>query len=132
MHISKIQVKNYKCFLDSGEIEFKPGFNIIVGKNDSGKSALLEVIGPGLENKPHRSLNTVPSTEIVLIDNSEKDIIFDVSRKDIITIFSGLRKTFIIPLPNNNVLPLPLVDSLMFITLPSLSVSTFLFEFANA
>jgi AAA15 family ATPase/GTPase len=47
MYLSKFRVKNYKSFRDSGEIEFKPGINVIVGQNNSGKTALLEAIQGG-------------------------------------------------------------------------------------
>lgn len=55
MHIQKLRILNYKSFRDSGFIEFGPGFNVIVGQNNSGKTALLEALGLHLgENKPHK------------------------------------------------------------------------------
>lgn len=60
MRFQTVQVLNYKCFRDSGEITFNEGFNAIVGKNDSGKSSLVEALGLQAENKPHRSLLTMP------------------------------------------------------------------------
>ena len=44
MYLSKFQLVNYKSFRDSGLLEFKPGINIIVGTNNSGKTALLEAL----------------------------------------------------------------------------------------
>jgi chromosome segregation ATPase len=32
MYIKKLQVFNYKSYYDSGEMEFSPGVNIIVGR----------------------------------------------------------------------------------------------------
>jgi predicted ATP-dependent endonuclease of OLD family len=56
MYLSKFRVENYKSFRDSGEIEFKPGINIIVGQNNSGKTALLEALVIGdVASKPHKS-----------------------------------------------------------------------------
>jgi predicted ATPase len=54
--IGWLKLQNYKSYSDSGEIEFAPDFTVIVGKNNSGKSALLQGLrfrsaGP----KPHRS-----------------------------------------------------------------------------
>jgi ABC-type ATPase involved in cell division len=55
MHIQRLRVLNYKSFRDSGFIEFGPSFNVIVGQNNSGKTALLEALGLHMgENKPHR------------------------------------------------------------------------------
>ena len=55
MHIQRLRVLNYKSFRDSGFIELGPGFNVIVGQNNSGKTALLEAFGLHMGvNKPHR------------------------------------------------------------------------------
>lgn len=53
MYISKFRVHNYKCFLDSQELVFNPGINVIVGPNDVGKTALLEALSLGFSNVPH-------------------------------------------------------------------------------
>jgi predicted ATPase len=60
MRFQTVQVINYKSFRDSGEITLSPGFNVIVGKNDAGKSALVEALSLQPLNKPHRSLMTAP------------------------------------------------------------------------
>jgi predicted ATP-dependent endonuclease of OLD family len=61
MFISKFSVKNYKSFLDSGDIEFKPGINIIVGQNNSGKTALLEALELRVEQNVYESEKTKPT-----------------------------------------------------------------------
>ena len=55
MYLSKIRLINYKSFRNSGDIEFKSGINIIVGQNNSGKTALLEGLSGKFSNKPHRN-----------------------------------------------------------------------------
>ena len=40
-------------------LEFQPGINIIVGANNSGKTALLEALSLNFEKKSHRSLKTL-------------------------------------------------------------------------
>lgn len=60
MYVKSLKINNYKSFWESEEIPFEKGFNLIVGQNDAGKSALLECLLPGIENKPHRSLLTAP------------------------------------------------------------------------
>ncbi|MEG4087921.1 AAA family ATPase [Microcoleus sp. Pol12B4] len=59
MYISRFQLLNYKSFQDSGVLEFQPGINIIVGANNSGKTALLEALSLNFEKKSHRSLKTL-------------------------------------------------------------------------
>jgi predicted ATPase len=40
--LKKIRIYNYKGFRDSGPLELAPDFTVVVGKNNSGKSALLQ------------------------------------------------------------------------------------------
>ena len=45
MYLSSIQIKNFRCFDDQVHtIEFNPGLTVLVGENDSGKSAILDAI----------------------------------------------------------------------------------------
>jgi len=44
MQIDSLRIQNYKGFSDSGEIQFGSGFNVLIGQNNSGKSALLEAL----------------------------------------------------------------------------------------
>ena len=45
MYLSSIQIKNFRCFDDQAHIvEFKSGLTVLVGENDSGKSAILDAI----------------------------------------------------------------------------------------
>ena len=41
MYISKLSVKNFKCYNEI-EINFDPNFNLIIGENNSGKSTILD------------------------------------------------------------------------------------------
>jgi len=60
MYISKFQVLNFKSFRDSGEVELKPGFNVVTGQNSAGKTALLEAMALRFEPNPNRSIRTIP------------------------------------------------------------------------
>ena len=71
MIISKIQALNYKSFLNSAWIEFKPGINIVTGQNSSGRTALLEALTLVQPNNPHRSLKTVPTASSPLNPTSK-------------------------------------------------------------
>ncbi|MCD7855034.1 MAG: AAA family ATPase [Clostridiales bacterium] len=44
MYLSKLKLKNFRCFCDSHEIELNKGLNVLVGENDSGKSAIIDAI----------------------------------------------------------------------------------------
>jgi hypothetical protein len=60
VRISTFRGVNYKCFAATEEIRFEPGFNVIVGRNNAGKTALAEVLSLRFSAKPHRSSMSVP------------------------------------------------------------------------
>jgi putative ATP-dependent endonuclease of OLD family len=49
VHISKIQVRNYRCF-DDATFLFRPGLNVIIGENNAGKSALFSAMRLALDS----------------------------------------------------------------------------------
>lgn len=55
MRLRKIRVEGFQSFLDSGDIEFSDGFNLIIGQNNSGKSALLRAMLPVTPDDRHRT-----------------------------------------------------------------------------
>ena len=79
MRISAIHLRNYSSFLDSGRIQLDHGFNLFIGLNNSGKSALLKALSFPLQDNPHRSPSrylrgalSLPEIEIsVLTDMAE-------------------------------------------------------------
>lgn len=45
MYLSSLQISNFRCFDDSLHIiNFNPGLTVLVGENDSGKSAIMDAI----------------------------------------------------------------------------------------
>ena len=45
MYLSSVQIKNFRCFDDQDHtVEFNSGLTVLVGENDSGKSAILDAI----------------------------------------------------------------------------------------
>ena len=44
MHITKVNIENYKCFKGSFSLDLNDCVNIIVGNNEAGKSTILEAI----------------------------------------------------------------------------------------
>lgn len=83
MYIRSLRIKNHKSFLDSGEINLAPGFNVVIGKNDSGKSALIESINHATALRPHRSHLTAPYLGATPPETSEVEIVFSLSGQDI-------------------------------------------------
>ncbi len=64
MRIATFRVENYKSFSSSGIISFEPGFNVVVGQNNVGKTALSEALSLTFAPNPHFSRATVPSVGV--------------------------------------------------------------------
>lgn len=61
MSVAAFELIDYKSFADSGEVQFEPGFNVIVGQNNVGKMAMAEALSLRFDNSPHLSTGTVPT-----------------------------------------------------------------------
>ncbi|MBW4425899.1 MAG: ATP-binding protein [Nostoc desertorum CM1-VF14] len=96
MFIKKLQVFNYKSYLDSGLMEFSPGINIIVGRNNAGKTSLLEVLTLEFENHPHRSLKTLPNKLSSIQEESKIQITLNIDKEEV---RSFIKKLFILGIP---------------------------------
>ena len=45
MYLAELKIKNFRCFDENYHIiKFNKGLNVLVGKNDSGKSAIIDAI----------------------------------------------------------------------------------------
>jgi hypothetical protein len=55
MRLLKARVMGFQSFADSGELEFGPGINLLVGQNNAGKSALLRGLQLDLADDRHRT-----------------------------------------------------------------------------
>jgi hypothetical protein len=97
MYISKFEVNNYKIYRASGELEFKPGFNIITGQNSAGKTVLLEALALGFQGNPHRSEATIPVEGGVPPPESSVRITFVITRDELLRIVSGEQHNFPAP-----------------------------------
>ncbi|MFZ1009737.1 MAG: AAA family ATPase, partial [Candidatus Sulfotelmatobacter sp.] len=100
MHISKLQVFNYKSYRDSTEIDLKPGFNIVTGQNSSGKTALLEVLTFRISLKPHRSIRTIPVVGGLPEPTSAVRGTFVLSGEELLHFMRGTRVDQLFPAPD--------------------------------
>jgi hypothetical protein len=57
VRIKEVCIENYKSFDGTGPVKLGAGFNVVVGQNNSGKTAFLEALCPRLiGNNPHRRI----------------------------------------------------------------------------
>jgi recombinational DNA repair ATPase RecF len=90
MYISRLQLLNYKSFRDSGVLEFQPGINIIVGANNSGKTALLEAQSLSFKTSPHRSIETLPQPNSTPNRESVAKVTLIFTKAEIHSLFDNL------------------------------------------
>src|SRR5262245_6296655 len=59
MRLCQLKIANYKGFRSTDWLRFGPSFNVVVGQNNAGKTALLETLRlRRCEPKPYRGLST--------------------------------------------------------------------------
>ncbi|MBA3923423.1 MAG: AAA family ATPase [Nostocaceae cyanobacterium] len=80
MFLKKIELLNYKSYINSTELDFSPGINIIIGQNNSGKTALLEALALRLISNPHRSIKTLPSRFSKIEEQSKAKITLTIDK----------------------------------------------------
>jgi predicted ATPase len=99
MFISSISVRNYKSFLEAPELVLRPGFNIITGQNNSGKTALLEALSLNFPFAPHKSVRTVPNEGVAPPQISEIDFSLTVTANELKEFMFAGRQSITIFLP---------------------------------
>ncbi len=103
MYISQFKIYNYKSYLDSGEIKLKPGINIITGKNNVGKTALLQALSLQFGNLPHKSSLNLKNRLSQNNNPSEVELIINSNTSDFqIYMFENFYQ---ISLPDFTILP---------------------------
>jgi AAA15 family ATPase/GTPase len=84
-------------------LEFKPGINIIVGTNNSGKTTFLDGLSLNFQNHIHKSLTTFPSPSDVRNSYSGCQFSLSVKEESILKFIDNnyeLGITTLIPLPD--------------------------------
>jgi predicted ATPase len=61
MIIKKVEIENFKSFRTAERLHLNSGFNVIIGPNSGGKSALIKAITLDFDHVPHLSTISSPS-----------------------------------------------------------------------
>jgi energy-coupling factor transporter ATP-binding protein EcfA2 len=64
MYFTEFTVQNYKSYFEPQTIRLDKGINLIIGKNNAGKTALLEAISLDFKDQSHRSLKSLPDKDL--------------------------------------------------------------------
>jgi predicted ATPase len=83
MKIIKVTVEDYKSFGEAQDVKFSPGVSVIVGSNNAGKTALLELLSGHFDPKPHRSLETMPTPQQSLVFDSKIHYEFEIQAHEV-------------------------------------------------
>lgn len=100
MFIGKFQLFNCKSYIDSEPLELTPGINIIVGQNNSGKTALLEALTLELSNEPHRSIKTLPTLFSKIKEDSHSKVSLFLEKEELLVLLEQISPPLGIPEPN--------------------------------
>lgn len=99
MFFTELNITNYKGFQETGPIPLNQGFNIVVGRNNSGKTAFLEALSLTFNANPYRGPE-IPR-DYPVPDDSKVKFKFQISGRDM---RSALLRTnsFHLPVPQNH------------------------------
>jgi len=87
VRIHKAIIENYKSIYRPLELELGGGVTLFVGMNNSGKSAILEVLSSQFQGNPHRSSYTIPKESF--IPHPESSVMFTLSENFDNSFFKG-------------------------------------------
>src|SRR3989442_960053 len=82
MYIATFRVANYKSFRGTPGVAITPGFNVIVGQNNVGKTALVEALSLSSGHKAHRSLRTAPNSRTVVAQISRTTVAIHLTQAE--------------------------------------------------
>lgn len=101
MRIENVAIENYKSFLERQTLHLEPGFNLLVGTNNAGKTTILDVIDleTGL-NEPHRSERTIPNYGGVAAGPSLFEVTLATTYHELYSLGAGRPITFPISRPS--------------------------------
>ncbi len=103
MYIAKFQIKNYKSFYYSQELDLVPGFNVIVGPNNVGKTALLEALSLHFVSNLHRSIKTALYPNMPISGVSTVNMAFQLEERETKEMLIDALGDFYMPMKGSDV-----------------------------
>lgn len=95
MRVASFQIENYKSFRVTDEIPLSRGFNVVVGQNNVGKTALIEALSLRVGPNPHRSLQSVPVRNAPVSGASVVRMSLELSRDDLLAYMRRMGTFFV-------------------------------------
>src|SRR5258708_17372061 len=101
MRLANFQIKNYKSFDATERLPLNPGFNVVVGPNNSGKTALLECLTMRFSWNAHRSSKSIPKPTTQKNPTSRVDVSLVATGEEILETMLASGNQFLLPQPNH-------------------------------
>lgn len=101
MYITHFEISNYKSYHVVSAIDFLPGFNVITGKNNAGKTSLLEALAVNFNGLPHRSMTTVPAPNVNPPQSSSAQISMVLSGDEVDNLLRASGNPAYLPFPRS-------------------------------
>src|SRR5712664_2755868 len=95
MYIASFKLENYKSFRSTPETPLAPGFNVIVGQNNVGKTALVEALSLTFAQRQHRSVQTVPGRNTPVTGASTVTVLLHLSRDEVFQFLARLGNFYV-------------------------------------
>jgi AAA15 family ATPase/GTPase len=95
MFISRCQIRNYKSFRASEPIDLTPGFNVVVGQNNAGKTAFIEALSLQFANKLHKSITTASTSNASSKENSSVSMTIGIAEDEAFDILSQVEPVYV-------------------------------------
>ncbi len=83
MRLISLAIENYKSYFRSDRIAFSSDSTVVTGRNNTGKSALLEAMSLAFTSNPHRSLRTKPNAAAMVSPSSRVIAEFEVKAPEL-------------------------------------------------
>lgn len=104
MRLKSFRIKNYKSWSDSQEIVLGNGLNVIVGQNNSGKTAMLEAMSLNFEGRPHLTIISKPEKDSFVDSYSVASMTFEFEEQELFKATLGINQQFFIPFESSGAL----------------------------
>lgn len=99
MKIRTFAAGNYKSIYKMEPFALTNGFNIVIGQNAAGKTALLETLGLQPSPKPHRSEKTVPNRRDITESHSMAYVELELPNSEMKRLLRNTRAGVNLPVP---------------------------------
>lgn len=87
-----MSIENFKSFNKIDVINFGNGYNVVIGKNNSGKSSLLSALSLNFTQIPHLSESTKPYPDTAINQTSKVTVTISCTKKEVTRFYKNTNR----------------------------------------